>query len=463
MRTFQRGNDRFWTITRQGTTITVGFGKVGGKATSRKTVSRPASAARSLYQRMIRDKLREGYTETTPPQRELDVTGQALERAIVENPDDLSAHMAYADWLGEQPDPLLQARSEFIRVQLAMEKRRLAPADRSKLQRKANQLLAANESDWLGHRVADYLIEGGGSEDYLAVTEGEEAEREYRRGWLSKLELPYLCRSLAEAMADAPSLRLLRDLVIRDTSGSDDPLAPVAKAANLTNVRALTVQLGDFEGPVSDLVANLPRIEEIHLLAPGLALGSLFSLDNLEHLRVLQVVEAEHYPIRELANNPSLGKLETLLLIPPGLEDDDEPHLRLAAVRALVRSKHLAALKHLALHRSDMGDAGCREIADSGVLGRLETLDLTSGCISDEGARILASAKDFNHLRKLDLTGNRLTQVGIGALARKGLQLLTRTQQTPDEEGRYDDAYLYEEAYFAWMNGQGDAFDSDWE
>jgi uncharacterized protein (TIGR02996 family) len=42
---------------------------------------------------------------------------EALEAALVENPDDLAAHRAYADHLMELGDP----RGEFIQVQLALE------------------------------------------------------------------------------------------------------------------------------------------------------------------------------------------------------------------------------------------------------------------------------------------------------------------------------------------------------
>jgi uncharacterized protein (TIGR02996 family) len=463
MRTFQRGRDRFWNIRRQGTTVSVAYGKVGGKAQTRKTVSRPESAARRLYQRMIREKLEDGYVETTAAPGSLQAVGLALEAALVENPDDLSAHMAYADWLSEQPEAALQARGEFIRVQLRLEARRLSAEERKKLTRKEKQLRIAHEHEWLGPRLADYLIDGGGDQVHVAVTDAEEAPREYRRGWLDKLAVLYLDKGLGGALAESPAIRLLRELVVKDTSDEAEAVAPLAAAKTLLNVRKLTVEDYSSDAPVSDLIANLPRVEEIHLLAAGLDSGRLFGLRNLENLRVLHVAGAEQYPIRDIAANASLGRLETLTLIPPGLEGDEQPHLRLAATRALVRSKALPALRHLALHRSDMGDAGCREIADSGVLGRLETLDLTSGCVSDEGARILAGAKDFAHLKKLDLTDNRLTEEGEALLQRKGLELITAKQQVPDEGGHYEDAYLYDEEYFAWLSAWDADQDGDWE
>ena len=46
---------------------------------------------------------------------------------------------------------------------------------------------------------------------------------------------------------------------------------------------------------------------------------------------------------------------------------------------------------------------------------------------------------------------------GLSALRRPGLTLEAGSQQEPDEEGRYDDSYLYEDIDY-W-----DEYDSDWE
>jgi uncharacterized protein (TIGR02996 family) len=451
MRTFQRENDRFWTIDRRGTAISVSFGKVGGKGQTRKIVAGPELVARRTYLRMIREKLQEGYVETTPAAPPLGPTGQALESALVESPDDVAAHAAYADWLAEQPDPALQARGELIRVQLALEDEDLPEDQRRKLQRREKQLRKANEEDWLGPRLTELLGDGEG-----AVID---SLRDYSRGWLSRLSVPMLDAQTAAILAEAPALRLLRTLLIEDVGDAPDPYAPLAGATNLGNVRQLTVINDPLEGDVAELVAALPRLEELSLLAYGLDPSRTFALRSLENLRYLHVAEASNYPIRELAANPALGKLEVLLLVPPGLEEDEQPYLRLAAVRALVRSKNLPALKNLTLHRSDMGDAGCREIADSGILGRIDILDLTHGCITDEGARILAGAKHYKHLEQLIVVDNRLTEEGLDLLRRRGLELLADNQQIPDERGRYDDTYLYEEESLA--TPEGDLIEED--
>jgi uncharacterized protein (TIGR02996 family) len=452
MRTFQR-EDRFWTIDRRGTAIIVTFGKVGGKGQARKSAAGPELAARRSYLRMIRDKLEEGYVETTPPAPALGPTGQALEAALVESPDDTAAHMVYADWLAEQPDPRLQARGELIRVQLALEDEDLQEEQRRKLQRREKHLRKANEEDWLGPRLTEVL---GDSEGAVI-----ESLRDYRRGWISRLSVPMLDAQTAAVLAEAPALRLLRTLLIEDLRDAPNPYAPLARATNLGNVRQLTVINDPLEGDVAELVAALPRLEELSLLAYGLDPTRTFALQTLNNLRYLHVAEAGSYPIRELAANPSLGKLEVLLLVPPGLEEDEQPYLRLAAIRALVRSKNLPALKNLTLHRSDMGDAGCREIADSGILGRIEILDLSHGCVTDEGARILAGAKHYKHLEQLILVDNRLSEAGLRLLNRRGLELLADNQQAPDDRGCFDDAYLYDEDYVPTPEGDYLDVDSD--
>src|SRR5262245_11648428 len=132
MRTFEtKKTGRFWSIQRDKKKITVRYGKVGGKATVRTSEAGSPALAVQKYQTQIAEKLRAGYEETTTDDvAPLDATGQALESALVESPDDLAAQMAFADWLSEQADPRHQARSEFIRVQMQLEDESMPVAQR---------------------------------------------------------------------------------------------------------------------------------------------------------------------------------------------------------------------------------------------------------------------------------------------------------------------------------------------
>src|SRR5262249_51579200 len=86
---------------------------------------------------------------------------EALEAALVENPDDLAAHAAYADFLQEQGDP----RGEFIALQLALEDPGKSPEERQRLLERERELLQAHQREWLGDLAPALLDnEGEGSE-----------------------------------------------------------------------------------------------------------------------------------------------------------------------------------------------------------------------------------------------------------------------------------------------------------
>ena len=61
---------------------------------------------------------------------------EALEAALVENPDDIAAHMAYADLLSDAGDP----RGEFIQVQLALEDEACKGEARRRLQQREGRV-----------------------------------------------------------------------------------------------------------------------------------------------------------------------------------------------------------------------------------------------------------------------------------------------------------------------------------
>jgi Leucine Rich repeat len=169
----------------------------------------------------------------------------------------------------------------------------------------------------------------------------------------------------------------------------------------------------------AELVAGMPRLEELYLLAHGVDMERLFVSKNLTHLRILQIYHNYHYPLEILAANPTFKNLTHLLLFPHGLEpNDDGAYITLDGVRALVHSRHLRSLAHLRLRNSDLGDEGCEEIARSGILKRLKTLDLKFGRIGDLGAEALAACPDIRNLELLDVSNNRLTEAGITALQR---------------------------------------------
>src|SRR5205085_6196777 len=100
------------------------------------------------------------------------------ELALAESPDELANHMAFADYLSEQGDPL----GDFIRVQLALEDPSKSPNDRKKLQAQEKKLLDAHARTWLGELAPFFLGEEGEKEE--EEYERLQVEYTFRRGWL---------------------------------------------------------------------------------------------------------------------------------------------------------------------------------------------------------------------------------------------------------------------------------------
>jgi uncharacterized protein (TIGR02996 family) len=385
---------------------------------------------------------------------------QALEDALLESPDDLATHRAYADFLCEQGDP----RGELISVQLSLEDPALRAEERQRLHGRELELFQAHERDWLG-RLAPALFEENISDGRRQHNKISRAR--WVRGWLDDLYLWRLDLPAARALARCPVARLLSRLHIDLSNYADDYQAepddeipegseypflyPLLRAPFLPNLRVF--QLGetvDFreecyncrtsgEGVVA-LIEQMPRLEELYLLAHQVDLHNLFALRALPRLRTLQVYHVhEAYPLEVLTGNPALGALTTLRLHPAHSHPPWGASLRRAQVLALLRSPHLPALTHLHLHASDLGDEGVQGVIDSGILKRLRVLDLGHGCITDEGARLLAACPDVKKLELLDLSRNELSEEGAEWL--EGLGLPVRCEDQQEDPG--EEQYLY--------------------
>jgi uncharacterized protein (TIGR02996 family) len=451
MRTFKFADDKsykFWNIELQGTSFTVIYGRIGTKGqTQTKDFDTPAKAQKA-YDKLIAEKLGKGYAETTAKAAAPASTENVLEKALIADPDDLAAHSAYADWLSQQGDP----RGEFIQVQLMLEDPSRAEKERKELQQREKDLLKRHRREWLGSLAQPLLDQ----------EEWGKCDFQFARGWLDTLQIPNLSVARARALVNAPEVRLLRRLHIEQETyedegeyepgpdipaGSDSPGMDVLGAAeNLGNLRVF--HLGEaMEGDYSNchtsgetaagLVAKMPRLEELYLLAHRVDMDKLFALKNLKNLRILQVYHCYRYPLEVLARNAAFANLTHLLFFPHAMEYDDEDegaYINLAGVRALLRSKHLNKITHLQLRLSDLGDEGCRDIVDCGILGRLKVLDLMHGRITDDGAYALAAAPELKNLDLLEISYNRLTSAGIKALRGTGVKVQAKDQYGADAD-----------------------------
>jgi uncharacterized protein (TIGR02996 family) len=461
MRTFEfhrPSSYRFWTIEVQGASFTVTFGKVGTSGQTRtKSFASPEKAHRAA-ERLIREKTGKGYVETTP----FVATRQAVafERALAENPDDRATWSAYADYLDEQGD----LRGEFMQVQLALEDEARSREERKRLRAREKELLKEHEQVWLAN-LAPHLLDRAPDEEGRPAT-----EHRWRHGVLSELKVDCLTVRLAQALADSPAARFLHklhvvgpayyfDLEDRRTPRrfpgpwGDRRSQEWLELLGTSLLRSLRVfQMGDIDGEppeegwvdnhtyapgIERLIAEMPRIEELHLLCKEYDRAALFALPNLTNLGVLRMYAMgvpysgeDEYEIEldALARNPALGKLTHLMLHPH--YGFDRSFIPLGRVAPVFRSQYLKSLVHLQLRLSDMGDEGVREIVASGILKRLRWLDLRHGCITDEGANLFASCPDARRLDRLDLSRNAVTAAGLEALRKAGVKAVANNPLT---------------------------------
>jgi uncharacterized protein (TIGR02996 family) len=491
MRTFvlnDRGRYKFWNVQLQGSNVVLSFGQVGrdGRSETRSFAS-PEEACQQC-DKLIDEQTAKGYVETTvpdqptpPPPASLRDT---LERAILDDPADLASHAAYADWLGEQSAPADLARSELIRIQLKQEDDSISSAERLSLHARERSLVKKHQREWVGPWVDRVIYEGPEGRGQLHFAEPRPVR--YVRGLPAEAVIGQASLRCAAAFVTCPESWLVRKLFVGGFPYEEpDPepgeeLIPTSlthletleiSAAvhealktwpGLANLRAFQLgwtsneeygercnfQCHESGRKVHELVAKMPRLEELYLFLHRVNNGVLFSLP-MPHLRVLQIYHSLDYPLEKLAENATLTKLTHLLFHPHAFEN--EVSLTLNGLKAIARSPHLKSLTHLRLRLTTFGDEGIQEIIDSGLIERLKVLDLRHGRVTSEGAWLLAAHPATKKLQLLDLSRNELGTSEIAALQATGVPLNSQHQHEstedlePDEYG--DMEHLFEGDY----------------
>jgi uncharacterized protein (TIGR02996 family) len=460
------GSNKFWNIERKGKSFTVTWGKVGTAGQSQTKTFADESKAIKEHDKLIAEKLRKGYAETTAgaaPARPESLRA-ALEQALLDNPDDLASYHAYADYLTEQGNP----QGEFVRVQLALEDRKVPAAERKKLQAREKALLKAHRDEWVG-KWAD-LAPGTGPEGRGQLDFPGPKPFRFVRGILAGVTVDEMRSKCAREFVRALQTRLVRELRVggleyEDEYEEDEDEVDEGGAADgepatsvfprwpyFGNLRLFQFGwtsdevYGDFcnfqchldGSKVVNVVQKMTRLEELYLFAHRVDAKKLFGL-RLPNLRVLQLYHSYHCPLEKLAANAAMGKLTHLLLHPHALEYGEQPYIDLKGLKALVKSPHLKSLTHLRLRLAGFGDEGVKEIVNSGILKRLKALDLRHGRVGDAGAKLLANCPDARGLEELDLSRNELTEEGVAALKSLKVRELHTEHQHASTAGRNPD------------------------
>ncbi len=361
-------------------------------------------------------------------------TRTGLEAALVANPDDAATHAAYADLLMEEGDP----RGEYIQLQLALEDRNQPVERLDAMEERRRQLQKQYEREWLGP-LALHVYPKRAVRSVGDMVADDNVEITWRRGWIDAILIWRLNDQLAAAIADCPLTRLLTVLCVRHNyDWHEVSLYPLFKAGRLGKLR--TFELGSANGhlmargfEVDEYFSHFgPCLEVFRIAVDQVNPTELFG-GNFPALNTIAILSNNApLPLAELATNPRLAELKTLLLDRTSVEgllerlETGRESYTMEMFEQLFRSSYLPKLDSLGLRLPDFGDRGVELLIESGFINRLKVLDLCRCSITDEGAELLARCPHVANLDHLHLDNNLLSPVGIEALAEVGVAVSER-------------------------------------
>jgi uncharacterized protein (TIGR02996 family) len=284
---------------------------------------------------------------------------EAILAAICGSPDDDHPRLVYADWLEENGvSDADRARSEFIRLQCAVDRLEEWSPERFDLEYRATVLIRSYGDLW--RKEAPSWAHRAEIEHAIGST--------FRKGFLHQIS------------CNPDDLLLDRGKLFE--------AAPI-REAELGFVRDGGIGLAGYP--------DLTRFHQLHLRLANTpldfrSLGCSPYLSNLSDLKVT-IVDPEEFSrntravpalmdedARQLARSPSLAGLEGLSLPYHQIGPD--------GVQALVESPNLMRFKRLDLSGNPIGRLGMERLARSPWCGQLTSLDVVSTCLTCGSCRL---------------------------------------------------------------------------
>jgi uncharacterized protein (TIGR02996 family) len=267
-------------------------------------------------------------------------TDEAFLRSILDDPEDDTPRLVYADWLDEQGDA---DRAEFIRVQVELA--RLAERDprRPELQRRERNLIRRHKRAWLGvlpTGVTFLRFRRG----FAEVKSFARAANYLKKGgrWHEQTPAPHLFRlQLTEA---------------------EDHLAAVLATPLMGRLVELSLygsRVGDAGAALVAATPALHRLASLRLPATRIGAAGTRAVADSPWLTRLTELQLGFNPVGDvgataLAESPSLARLVELNLFSAGIGD--------VGALALARSPHLTRLARLHLNLNPIGEEGRRAL-----------------------------------------------------------------------------------------------------
>ena len=354
---------------------------------------------------------------------------EAFLRAILDDPEDDTPRLVYADWLEEHGQP---ERAEFIRTQITLAG--LPPRDprRPPLEKRERALLRKHGAQWfpplptapwqLGANptVARGFPDSYGCGVHALLQDGADlfARWPITELWLGIDDAP----ELAGTLARAPFLSRLRQLNLHCPLVGAELLAPLFASRHLANlVRLIAERNARGEGWGDEGVLPLARsphlagLRELYLHFAGLTAAGLRALTRSKYRRAMSFLALTGNPLEAevvaaLLTADGWPALTGLELWNTGLDDED--------VERLVVCPGLARLTFLNLNYNGLTDRAARALAGSPHAANLRVLSLAYNSLRSECAQALIDAPRLHGLTALNLSRNP----GIPARMRRTLR-----------------------------------------
>ena len=346
---------------------------------------------------------------------------EALFRAILDNPDDDTLRLIYADAVEEGGD---ERRAAFIRTQVELSQ------------------LPEYDPSWIRFRYlhretffGDWL-----SKELPGLPRGLEWAREpFRRGFPAAIradDVAVFANHSDEIFGLAP----IDSLELSSTTLSD--AMEFAENPWRNRLRSLSVTHG-LGGQTAKLLLGSTHYERLKELKIGAGLSTASTVNSIVKSRTFKQLTALSCPdsasgqtlINELIHLTEPPRLESLDIAGNRLTHEQLPQLLLAPAIGLVQNLDLSDnnltgealeilarvrlphLRNLHLDRTYPSREGVRALSESAVLAGLRSLTLAGNYLLPEAASILAGSDAAVELRVLNLGYNRLGDAGTAALA----------------------------------------------
>jgi uncharacterized protein (TIGR02996 family) len=308
---------------------------------------------------------------------------QAFLRAVLDEPDDDTHRLVYADWLDENGRP---ERAEFIRLQIERARRPLHDPARAVPGERESALLQAQNEEWLW--ILSEAKRRWGT--YLA----------FERGFPAGVHV-----QIADFITwdDGPwQAAPMTDLYLHDITADTGDVLPDEERERIVRTLADMPQLA--------------RLRGLHIVESGFRLQDLERLRTSPHLTRLRYLNlGDNYlgdeVVRMLADNTALPSLTGVNLEANQVSD--------VGAAQLADTAFLERLTDLGLGNSNLTDAGVERLAESPQMGNLEYLTLLCNPIGDASARALAASPHLGNLRGLWLMATEIGPAGQAALRQR--------------------------------------------